>query len=195
MNFLRLSLLWVVSSMGMAGLAAAAPMLAASDAEVEYLEAAPTLGALFTLSDAMVDSADEVTPVGTTTLNFLIAFTPTDPLDGSASGDFLVEDDDGTFLAGTLAALAYGTDRIQMRFGALTGAAAGQFGTMVQLTMTFLAPIGDDPFAALVDGAVYDTSLVIEPAAVATPVPLPAAMPMLVLALGGFAALARGRIG
>ena len=162
------------------GLMTEPPVIATSDATVTYLEFFGD-GDLSSFA-AVIDFADGTMPDGTAFLDFGIGFELADPK--MAGGGFSVFDDSGLFLGGDILDVGFVDDVIELQFGALTGAAAGDFGDSVLALIEFPPGFGMDPFAALTDGTDYTTAITILKVA---PIPVPGALPLLALGLGGLA--------
>ncbi len=130
----------------------------------------------------------DLSPVGTLLFDILVDFDTTDPY-ATANGTFFSMDDDGAFLDGTLVQAGFADDILQLLFGNLTGSAAGDFGKFVLIELEFFDPFpGTDPLRNLADGTTYE---VIATLSSATPIPVPAALPLLAAALGGLVLLRR----
>lgn len=169
------------------GLTPGQPALNAAIVTVDYFE----FGSDGDLSSfgALVDGADGVSPTGVTELGFGFGFDLANPIVG-ATGGFDVSDENGLFLAGELQAVGFRDDVIELEFGALSGSAASSFDASVLMQIAFIDDWGVNPFTKLVDGNSYSTMISIANAA---PVPVPAALPLFLSALGFAAVFSRRR--
>jgi hypothetical protein len=123
-------------------------------------------------------------------VDLLFSFDPLDPA-GTVFGSLFSVDDDGAFLDGDVIGTGFDGDVLQLLIGNLSGAAAGDFGRFAVFELIFVfPPAGTDPLTTLVDGEVYDVAGTIYSA---TPIPLPAALPLMGAALGGLVLLRRRR--
>jgi hypothetical protein len=122
-------------------------------------------------------------------VDMIIGFDPIDPA-GTLFGGLFSVDDDGAFLDGDVLATGFrDRDVLQVLFGNLTGKAAGDFGRFALLELVFIFPeAGRDPLTTLIDGEAYDVAGTIYSA---TPIPLPAALPLFGAALGALVLLRR----
>lgn len=167
------------------GLQTGAPTLSAGAAVIDYIEFAPD-GDLSTVA-AEVDDTSGVSPDGFTTIDFGVGFSladPTDSADPAFAGFLDVIDDAGQFLAGDLLAIGFTEDVIELQFDNLSGTGAGAFGTSVLVLVTFDDPLGANPFGDLFDGDALGASISIARVQPVTPIPLPAALPLLGAGLG-----------
>jgi len=124
---------------------------------------------------------------GTLLLDILLDFDVSDPDD--IGGSLFSVDDNGGFLDGDLVRTGFDDDVLELLFGDLTGTAAADFGGLVQIDIVFLDPFpGIDPLSNLVDGTTYEVSATVSAVA---PIPLPAALPLLLAGLGGLVLLRR----
>lgn len=170
------------------GLTTEAPSLSASGAVIDFFDFG-TDGELLT-NIPEVDGVDGVSPIGFTTIDFVVGFSTADPSDTSdfAFGGFIdISDEDGQFLVGDLAAIGFVEDVIELWFNNLSGSGAGSFGSSVLALVAFDDPLGADPFASLVDGDSLEASITVSNVADVAPIPLPASMLFL---LGGLLSLA-----
>lgn len=118
-------------------------------------------------------------------VDILLNFTVSDRSD--IAGALFSIDDNGAFLDGTLVQAGFDADILQLLFGDLSGSAASDFGAQALVEVIFIDPLpGDDPLSNLTDGTVYDVA-----ATVSAPIPLPAALPLLLAGLGGLVLLRR----
>ncbi|MGS4944792.1 PEP-CTERM sorting domain-containing protein [Meridianimarinicoccus sp. RP-17] len=123
-------------------------------------------------------------------VDLVLGFDPLDPA-GTAFGSLFSVDDDGAFLDGDVLRTGFDGDVLQVVFGNLTGKAAGDFGRFALLELVFIFPsAGTDPLTTLIDGEAYDVAGTIY---AATPIPVPAALPLMAAALGGLVLLRRRR--
>lgn len=123
-------------------------------------------------------------------VSLILGFDPTAPA-GTEVGSLFSADDDGAFLDGDVLETGFKDDVLQVLFGNLSGTAAADFGDFAILELVFVFPFaGTDPLTTLVDGTTYDVAGTIYSA---TPIPLPAALPMLAAGLGGLVLLRRRR--
>lgn len=121
-------------------------------------------------------------------VDLVLGFDPLAPA-GTEFGSLFSVDDDGAFLDGDVLETGFKDDVLQVLFGNLSGTAAADFGTFAILELVFVFPFaGTDPLTTLVDGTTYDVAGTIYSA---TPIPLPAALPMLAAGLGGLVLLRR----
>ncbi|PWR02634.1 hypothetical protein DKT77_10660 [Meridianimarinicoccus roseus] len=181
------------AALGAADHAEAAPLNVATDtplidipfASADFLD----LGGFGDLSILGAEGLASGTPQsGTLSLDVLISFDTTDPA-GTIGGALFSMDDNGAFLDGTLVQSGFDGDILQLLFGNLTGSAAADFGPFALLEAVFLFPaLGTDPLSQLTDATTYD---VFGTLSSATPVPLPAALPLLAAGLGGLVLLRR----
>jgi len=119
-----------------------------------------------------------------------LGFDPVTPA-GTELGALTSEDDNGGFLDGDVLTTGFDGDVLQVVFGNLSGTAAPDFGRFALLELTFIDPFpGTNPLVNLVDGVTYDAFATIYSA---TPIPLPAALPLMGAALGGLVLLRRRR--
>ena len=122
---------------------------------------------------------------GTLFFDIFVDFTVTDRSD--IAGALFSIDDNGAFLDGTLVQAGFDADILQLLFGDLSGSAASDFGARALVEVIFINPFpGDDPLSNLTDGTAYDVA-----ATVSAPIPLPAALPLLLAGLGGLVLLRR----
>lgn len=120
-------------------------------------------------------------------LDILLDFDIADRDD--VNGAFFSSDDNGAFLDGTLVRTGFDGDILELLFSDLTGTAAGDFGDFARIDIVFIDPFpGNDPLSNLVDGAAYDVTATVSSVA---PIPLPAALPLLLAGLGGLVLLRR----
>lgn len=134
--------------------------------------------------------ASGTTQAGDLFVTLAVTFDVADPAGTVTAGLFSV-DDDGAFLDGDLVQAGFDGDVLQILFGNLTGNAAAAFGQFALLELAFVFPgVGVNPLAGLQDGTLYDVAGTISSA---TPIPLPAALPLLGAALGGLMVLRRRR--
>jgi len=156
------------------GLSTGSPTLGASFAFIDYLEFGPD-GDLSTFG-AEVDFTDGVSTTGFTELSFGVGFSLADPTSG-ATGGFDVFDDNGLYLAGSLFAVGFSDDLIELQFDNLLGAGTGSFGSSVLASIAFDDALGSNPFVSLIDGEFYTASITLSNVAddVAS-VPLPATL-------------------
>lgn len=118
-------------------------------------------------------------------VDILLNFTVSDRSD--IAGALFSIDDNGAFLDGTLVQAGFDADILQLLFGDLSGSAASDFGTQALVEVIFLFPFpGDDPLSNLTDDTAYNVA-----ATVSAPIPLPAALPLLLAGLGGLVLLRR----
>lgn len=123
-------------------------------------------------------------------VDLILGFDPLSP-EGTANGSLFSMDDDGAFLDGDVLATGFAGDVLQVLFGNLTGSAAGAFGRFALLELVFVfPPAGSNPLTTLIDGTAYDAAGTIYSA---TPIPVPAALPLLAGAVGGLVLLRRRR--
>jgi hypothetical protein len=169
------------------GLIPGQPELVVGSATVDYFEIGPD-GDLSSFG-TLVDGADGVSPTGVTELGFGFGFDLANPIVG-ATGGFDVTDENGLFLSGELQAVGFRDDVIELEFGALSGSAASSFDASVLMQIAFIDDWGVNPFTKLVDGNSYSTMISIANAA---PVPVPAALPLFLSALGFAAVFTRRR--
>ncbi|MCA8883531.1 MAG: hypothetical protein KDA50_07265 [Rhodobacteraceae bacterium] len=148
--------------------------------------------------------ADIANFFGFTVFGFVSAETATTPIntgllvsvvadiapDGSfSSGDLAVSDGAAAWLNGTLSAVATtinatGDDTIELLFDTLNGSAAPEFGP--RSVVTLVGEFGSAPFdpagPLAINGA--QGMVYVNPAVLTNPIPLPAALPLLVAGLG-----------
>ena len=118
-------------------------------------------------------------------IDILVDFTVTDRSD--IAGALFSIDDNGAFLDGTLVQAGFDADILQLLFGDLSGSAAPAFGPEALVEIVFIDPFpGTDPLSNLTDGTSYNVA-----ATISAPVPLPAALPLLLAGLGGLVLLRR----
>lgn len=164
-----------------------APSLQATTAFIDYFDFFGDGELLTDIPEA--DVIDGFSPVGFTTIDFVVGFSTSDPTDASdfAFGGFLdISDDDGQFLTGDLLAIGFAEDTIELQFDNLSGVGAGSFGTSVLALVAFDDPLGADPFASLFDGDSLGGSITVSNVATTVaPIPLPAGLPLLLAGLAG----------
>ena len=113
------------------------------------------------------------------------------------SGALSVTDDDGAWLSGNLANVATvsdpaGEDTVEMLFDGLSGPAAAEFGNFAIATLT--GEFGASPFGPGSPMSTFGVSGEFQiNAAMATPIPTPAALPLLVAGLGVVATIGRSK--
>ncbi|MEI4233766.1 VPLPA-CTERM sorting domain-containing protein [Roseovarius sp. D22-M7] len=158
------------------------PVIDVPFATADYLE----FGGVGDLSIFFAEGVSTGTPqAGNLFLNILVDFTVTDRTD--IAGTLLSSDDNGAFLDGTLVRAGFDADILQLLFGELSGSAASAFGPEALVEIVFIDPFpGNDPLSNLTDGTAYDVA-----ATISAPVPLPAALPLLLAGLGGLVLLRR----
>ena len=122
--------------------------------------------------------------------NLALFFDFSDPY-ATAEGSLDLLDSGNVLLSGLLSSVVAGTDALTLIFADLSGDLAATFGPGVTVNMFFFEPVGDDPLAALQDGASYDVALVAEGMPDIAPVPLPAGGLLLLSALFGAGLLRR----
>lgn len=162
-----------------------APTIEIPFATVDYIEA-------FGFGDLSMFFAEGLasgTPqAGDLFVSLTLGFDPVVPA-GSALGGLFSEDDDGAFLDGDVLATGFQDDVLQVLFGNLSGSAAADFGDLALMELVFIDPFpGANPLANLVDGTSYAVFATVY---AATPIPVPAALPMLAAGLGGLVLLRR----
>ena len=124
---------------------------------------------------------------GSLFLDIFLDFDVSDPDD--IDGALFSADDNGAFLDGTLVRTGFDGDILELLFSDLSGTAASDFGDLAQIDIVFVFPNpGADPLSNLVDGTAYDVSATVSSVA---PIPLPAALPLLLAGLGGLVLLRR----
>lgn len=154
-------------------------------ASADYLEVGGTGDLSAFLAEGL---ATDTTQAGGLFVDFTLTFDPLAPA-GTALGALFSVDDDGAFLDGDVLQTGFDGDVLQVLFGNLTGKAAGDFGRFALLELVFVFPFaGTDPLTTLVDGTTYDVAATIYSA---TPIPLPAGLPLLAAGLGGLVLLRR----
>ena len=125
---------------------------------------------------------------GTLLLNIVVDFTVSDRTD--IAGELFSSDDNGAFLDGTLVQAGFDADILQLLFGDLSGSAASDFGPQALVEIIFIDPFpGTDPLSNLSDGTAYAVAATVS--APVSPIPLPAALPLLLAGLGGLVLLRR----
>ena len=164
------------------GLGTGTPLVSASSAFLDYFEFGED-GDLSTFG-AAIDESTGISQVGVSELDFGIGFLVSDPTAGPTGG-FSIYDENGFFLGGNLVAIGFSNDLIELEFGNLTGAAAGDFGTTVLASVNFTQTMGANPFASLVDGEIYTASITIAKVVDAAPVPSPTIFSLIVSGLLG----------
>ncbi|MCQ8129626.1 PEP-CTERM sorting domain-containing protein [Methylomonas rivi] len=169
------------SSAATLGLTTSDPILGVSSTFFDYFEFAPDGDLSTFLAD--VDSASGISTTGFTTLDLGIGFSLADPTTG-ATGGFGIYDDTGLFLSGDLLAVGFTENIIELQFNNLTGTGAGSFGTSILALINFDDPLGPEPFAGLVDGSFYSSSVSV--ANVQDPATVPVPPTLLLLASGLF---------
>jgi len=160
------------------------PVIDVPVATVDYLET----GSIGDLSIFGAEGlASGTSQAGDLFLDISFNFDTANPSD--ISGALFSLDDNGAFLDGTLVRTGFDGDILELLFGNLTGSAADGFGNLARVDIFFVGPIpGTDPLLNLVDGTAYDVSATVSSVA---PIPLPAALPLLLAGLGGLALLRR----
>ena len=135
----------------------------------------------------LVTDISGLTTNGDVTLGFGVGFDLIDPT-MALSGGFDLSDDDGLLLSGNLTATGFGDDVIELQFDSLSGSATGAFSDMVLLEIVFDPADGlsDAPFGNLEDLTTYMATVTLSNVGDLAPIPLPAGLPLLVVALGGF---------
>jgi len=141
--------------------------------------------------------------VPTAELDFGVGFSLSDPI-GDASGGFSVFDGGGEYLSGDLLAVGFrgfGAARsiIELQFGNLTGRGASEWTDSLLMNVIFNG-LGDDPFAAVQDGDIFDVDIgmfavqggITDPDP--SPVPLPTSGLLMVAAFGGILAMRRKKL-
>jgi hypothetical protein len=164
-----------------------APSLEASTAFVDYFDFFGDGELLTDIPEADVIAG--VSPVGFTTIDFVVGFSTSDPSDTSAFafGGFLdISDDNGQFLSGDLLAIGFTEDVVELQFDNLSGSGAVFFGTSVLALVAFDDPLGSDPFASFFDGDSLGASITVSNVTDLAPVPLPASALLLVFGLASF---------
>lgn len=182
-----------LATVTVAGQASAAPLNVVTDAplidipfaDADYL----SVGGFGDLSIFDAEGlASGVAAAGDLFVTVLVSFDESDP-SGTATAGLFSFDDDGGFLDGDLVKAGFDGDLLQILFGNLSGSAAAAFGKFALLELVFVDPFpGIDPLGNLEDGTIYLVSGTISSA---TPIPLPAALPLLGAALGGLVLLRR----
>lgn len=186
------------------GLAAFTAADQADAAPLNYAIDAPTIEIPFATADYIEDfgfgdlsmffaeGLSTGTPhAGVLFVSFTLGFDPLAPA-GTELGALFSEDDDGAFLDGDVLATGFrDRDVLQVLFGNLSGSAAGEFGRFALMELVFIFPeAGRDPLTTLTDGETYEVFATVYSA---TPIPLPAALPLMGAALGGLVLLRRRR--
>ena len=170
------------------GLSTSAPTIAASTAQVDYLEFSPD-GDL-SAAGMIVDGSSLITLAGVAEISFGIGFDLANP-DVAPSGGFDIYDDNGLYLAGDLIALgfrAFGGNGslIELHFGQLSGNGEGEWTDTLLMNVIFPSG-GGNPFDMFVDGENHPASIgIFAVTSVPTPIPLPGGLPLL---LGGLLCL------
>ncbi len=169
------------------GLNTGTPTVSASEVFVDFLNDDP-FGDLSAFG--AVTGENGVVLAALAELGVGVGFDLSDPTSG-LTGGFDILDDIGSFLGGDLIAVGFAEDLIELQFGNLTGYGVDAFNSTVLMTIVFDDPanaLGANPFDDLVEGFPYEASITI---ANVTPVPLPAALPLLLVGLAGMGALSR----
>lgn len=104
-----------------------------------------------------------------------------------AFGGFAIDDIGTTVLQGDLTAVGFVGDTLEFRFESIAGSEAATFGDaiLMELDMGTALPLG---LASLEDGTSYDASATLSRIA---PIPIPATLPLMAVALAGIAAARR----
>lgn len=165
--------------------AANLPVIDIPPATADYLES----GGIGDLSIFDAEGLATGTPqAGDLFLSILVDFTVSDRTD--IAGTLFSNDDSGAFLDGTLIQAGFDDDILQLLFGDLSGSAASAFGPEALVEIVFIGPFpGNDPLSNLTDETAYDVAATIS--APISPIPLPAALPLLLASLGGLVLLRR----
>jgi len=164
------------------GLATTSPALSVNSAIIDYLNFDPD-GDLSTFG-AVIDSADGLTLQGITELSFGIAFDLADPSNGPTGG-FAIDDANGLALQGSLIAIGFLENTIELQFDSLFGSLAGEFGSSVLARVSFVDSLGSNPFESFIDLEFYEASITI----------LNVSDPVAVNAPGGFGLMLAGLLG
>ena len=154
-------------------------------ATADYLETLGTGDLSIIAAEGLVTGTPQA---GDLFVDIFVDFDLLDPA-GTAGGALFSVDDDGAFLDGSLVRTGFDADVLQLLYGDLSGNAAGDFGRFALVELVFIDPFpGDDPLSNLEDGTAYDVAATVSSVA---PIPLPAALPLLLAGLGGLVLLRR----
>lgn len=173
------------------GLLTSAPTIGANGT-TDYIEFGPD-GDLSMFAGEVFASSLTTLHAPSGELDFAIGFDLADPT-RDADGGFAVYDENGLYLAGDLLQVGFRGFRtndsiIELQFGDFAGPGASEWTDTLLMNLIF-SGLGEDPFAALVDGEFYDVQVGVFAVQGGGPTPSPVPLPASAFLLfGGFAML------
>ena len=172
------------------GLTTEAPSYSSSSAIVEFVDFGFGEGDLFSFG-AIIDGFGGTAPADAENFDFSLAYSLADPTDAPGGGFFVTDAFFAPILSGDVVDVGFTTNTVEVLFGTLTGSGAAEFGAQVLLTILFDDALGANPFDNFEEFFPYGASLELASVADTAIIPLPAGLPLMLLAMGGLCGLRR----